>query len=388
MTAAAVAVDATHNPESPSTAPLVMAGVLVATPVWYEYLKTVSAVAAEIAPIVGLGIGLATLWHVARGSNRDVPADASSAGGLIGVVGALARRGGLLALVGITIAGILVALYTVMRSERRHDVYGIISPNGAQSARKRKAADEAGDDGDVEVDVPEGGPKWLKLARAEIGVKEWKGRRHNPRILAYWTDAGGPQFDTDETPWCAAFVNAMLERSGVRGTKAGLARSFENWGKKIETPRLGCAVVFWRNSRKSGSGHVGFFIGYDGAGRLLILGGNQSDGVSVAAFSDDKVLSYRWPTNRLMSPEVVAGAGAAGGAATAGGAVVVSEAAKTPPAPPVDPSAGNPPDLSAIEAARGPLQELAQFVPYAAAAAAVIGLGCAVYLIYWKFRRG
>jgi hypothetical protein len=46
------------------------------------------------------------------------------------------------------------------------------------------------------------------------------------------------------------------------------------------------------------SGHVGFFrqMSADGS-KVYVLGGNQGDAVSIAAFPANKVLGYRWPPN-------------------------------------------------------------------------------------------
>jgi predicted glycosyl hydrolase (DUF1957 family) len=48
------------------------------------------------------------------------------------------------------------------------------------------------------------------------------------------------------------------------------------------------------------SGHVGFVVGIDVKARLMVLGGNQRDKVSIAPF-DREVLGYRWP---MGVPEV------------------------------------------------------------------------------------
>ena len=47
------------------------------------------------------------------------------------------------------------------------------------------------------------------LAQEEIGTVEWA-KGNNPKVLAYFKDAGHPEVSTDETAWCAAFVGAML----------------------------------------------------------------------------------------------------------------------------------------------------------------------------------
>jgi hypothetical protein len=48
-------------------------------------------------------------------------------------------------------------------------------------------------------------------------------------------------------------------------------------------------------------GHVGFVVGEDMARHaLLLLGGNQGNAVSVAAFDRNRVVGYRWPAAESM----------------------------------------------------------------------------------------
>ena len=54
---------------------------------------------------------------------------------------------------------------------------------------------------------------------------------------------------------------------------------------------VGAIVVFQR----AGGGHVGFLVGRDERGRLMILGGNQANAVTIAPFDPERVLGYRWP---------------------------------------------------------------------------------------------
>jgi hypothetical protein len=52
-------------------------------------------------------------------------------------------------------------------------------------------------------------------------------------------------------------------------------------------------VVFNRD----GGGHVGFVVGQQQNGDLMVLGGNQSDAINIRAFSRSRVTGYRWPVN-------------------------------------------------------------------------------------------
>jgi len=132
---------------------------------------------------------------------------------------------------------------------------------------------------------------WLKKAREYLGQKEIVGPKDNPVIVALWELGKAGNVNDDETPWCAAFVSAVLEQAGIRSARTGWARSYLQWGQKLRYPAVGCVVVFERGS----GGHVGFVVGKDQRGNLLVLGGNQSNAVTVAPFTLSRVLGYRWP---------------------------------------------------------------------------------------------
>jgi uncharacterized protein (TIGR02594 family) len=136
-------------------------------------------------------------------------------------------------------------------------------------------------------------PSWLKLARELVGLKEIVGSQHEAKVLAFYAEAGHPWVKDDETAWCAAFVNAMLRRAGYKGTGSLAARSFLQWGEKLDTPRPGCIVVFKRGN-SAWQGHVAFFLS-ESATHVKVLGGNQGNAVSVANYPKKTVLGYRWP---------------------------------------------------------------------------------------------
>ncbi len=134
-------------------------------------------------------------------------------------------------------------------------------------------------------------PAWVKEAQRHIGLKEIPGVKHEPKILQWWKAIRRGGIKTDEVPWCAAFVGACLEKVGVVSTRFEGAKSYLGWGAPLAAPIYGCIVVFERD----GGGHVGFLVGQDQRGRLMILGGNQNNQVSVAPFERLRVAGYRWP---------------------------------------------------------------------------------------------
>ena len=131
-----------------------------------------------------------------------------------------------------------------------------------------------------------------ELAKAEIGVTEWK-KGDNPKIVAYFKDAGHPQVKDDETAWCAAFVGAMLKRSGAKGTGKLSARSYLDWGAPVkrEDAKEGDIVIFSRGS-SSWEGHVAFFV-KDNGKTITVLGANQSNAVNRRSYDADRLLGIR-----------------------------------------------------------------------------------------------
>ncbi|PWG16146.1 TIGR02594 family protein [Salibaculum griseiflavum] len=129
-----------------------------------------------------------------------------------------------------------------------------------------------------------------ETAKADEGVWEWA-EGDNPRILAYYKDAGVPQ-TRDEVPWCAAFVGAVLARCGVQGTGSLLARSYESWGRAIqlEEARPGDVVVLSRG--QPWQGHVAFFDSAE-SDVVRLLGGNQGDQVNIRAYPKSRVVAVR-----------------------------------------------------------------------------------------------
>lgn len=133
-------------------------------------------------------------------------------------------------------------------------------------------------------------PIWLTEARKYIGLQEIVGPKHNSTILNWWAYISQPYKD-DETPWCAGFVGAVLKASGYPFLKTAWARSYADYGVKLTKPAYGAVVVFKRDS----GGHVGFVVGKDAKGNLMVLGGNQANGVNIKPFSTARVIAYRWP---------------------------------------------------------------------------------------------
>ncbi|MBT0318580.1 TIGR02594 family protein [Morganella morganii] len=136
-------------------------------------------------------------------------------------------------------------------------------------------------------------PKWITEARKEIDISELLGTGQKA-IDQMWIDSKlrGLVGTARKVPWCAGFVNACLERAGIRSTRSDSSRSYLAFGDALKEPAYGCIVTFSR----TGGGHVGFVVGKTESGQLMVLGGNQSDAVNIKAFGTDRVTGYRWPS--------------------------------------------------------------------------------------------
>ena len=107
--------------------------------------------------------------------------------------------------------------------------------------------------------------------------------------------------DPVRTEWCAAFVNAVLEESNIDSNNDHkyplTARAFLDWGQKVSKEDIepGDIVVFPRGNQ-GWQGHVGFYLKtqkIDGQDYYYILGGNQSNKVSIVAYPVRRALGIR-----------------------------------------------------------------------------------------------
>lgn len=135
-------------------------------------------------------------------------------------------------------------------------------------------------------------PLWLALARADLGLRETPGIKTTPKI-ARWLIEQRAWWADDETPWCGIALAAWMRAAGHKPPALAMrAKSWATWGQPC-SPVRGAVVVLERK----GGGHVALLEGRDTAGRWLLLGGNQGDQVSIAAFTQARVIATRWPSD-------------------------------------------------------------------------------------------
>jgi uncharacterized protein (TIGR02594 family) len=136
-------------------------------------------------------------------------------------------------------------------------------------------------------------PRWLIRAREYLGVRETPGAANNPTILGWAKKIGGwvaGWYKSDGTAWCGLYVGAVMSEFGFTLPKNPLgALQWAEFGKPCK-PVVGAVMVFTRK----GGGHVGFYVSEDET-TFHILGGNQSDAVTIARIAKDRFVAARWP---------------------------------------------------------------------------------------------
>jgi uncharacterized protein (TIGR02594 family) len=246
-------------------------------PLWAPSLSDWSEIAGQITPLVVLGL-LVMQFYAAWKAGRDAESRAEK----LMNIAQHSRTGGIVAVLVLIITGLL-------RLFRRPAPVATTT----KPTKPKPGATATPLPAPPAPSKAKGWLSWFELAKAEIGTLEGAGKGNNPRVVQYYADAGFAGVKSDDVAWCAAFANAMLVRAGFPGTASLAARSFLTWGKTVAKPYPGCVVVFKRGD-SAWQGHVAFYVG-ETATHIKVLGGNQSDKVSIANYPRSKLLGYREP---------------------------------------------------------------------------------------------
>lgn len=147
-------------------------------------------------------------------------------------------------------------------------------------------------------------PRWLEIARAELGTREIRGLTHNPRIIEYHNTLSIPPRN-DESAWESSFVNWVLMKAGHSGPQSNNMNDWLTWGEPAVPVRRGCIAVLGSidatsNRSVVNANYVGFFL-EDRGDAILVFGGNQIHGtdtlpeVGEALFPKSEFLNCRYP---------------------------------------------------------------------------------------------
>lgn len=147
----------------------------------------------------------------------------------------------------------------------------------------------------------EPGPRMLMEAIAEYGTLEVPGKGSNHKIEAWATECGIGAYSTDAIPWCGLFMAMAAKRATwARPASPLWARAWSTWGiARLGPALLGDVLVFTR----VGGGHVAMYIGEDPT-HYHILGGNQSDKVSIVRHEKNQIATRHAPWRVMEPPNV------------------------------------------------------------------------------------
>lgn len=160
----------------------------------------------------------------------------------------------------------------------------------------------------AELGAFDGVPPWFTLAQTEM--KEWqdKGLKESAgeglqKVIRYFQAVN---YDTDKNePWCGAFVGYCLSECNptFKSTLVKGGATAANWMKWGDTnlrqfdlrdiPKG--AIVVTHPMSEGTSGHVGFAVGkVTGTEKIEVLGGNQSDRITIEHIHKNKIRHIRW----------------------------------------------------------------------------------------------
>ena len=148
---------------------------------------------------------------------------------------------------------------------------------------------------------PQGPLPWITEAKSALGRNEARDRSW----LMDWLKRDGRSLgDPAKNTWCGDFVETCIRMAlpdepllGALGTNPYWARDWLLFRQEIK-PVTGAALIFERGS----GGHVGFAVGQDDA-HFFVLGGNQSDAVTIARITKSRLLGARWPATYPPRPQ-------------------------------------------------------------------------------------
>jgi uncharacterized protein (TIGR02594 family) len=140
------------------------------------------------------------------------------------------------------------------------------------------------------------------LATRYVGIAELSGAKHHP-LIQWWLSLCNLGTDvSDETPWCSAFLNGIAWELRLPRSKSAAARSWLTVGTPVslEEARPEYDIVIFKRGLGpqpgpdvlNAPGHVALFGRLDTAW-VEVLGGNQSNAVTVARFPRADVLGVR-----------------------------------------------------------------------------------------------
>lgn len=155
-------------------------------------------------------------------------------------------------------------------------------------------------------------PPWITIAKSMIGQKETD-TKFAASMVPFWKKLFGRSLKAiagNSNAWCGLFVARCLYDAGLSWQKNGeLAGNWRSYGVSIDWQKVGIpkgAIIHINhngNCKIGSSGNHVTFAATDHSAHDLTervstfygLGGNQSNRVSIAAYSTKEICEVRWP---------------------------------------------------------------------------------------------
>lgn len=150
-------------------------------------------------------------------------------------------------------------------------------------------------------------PRTILHGLSLLGTNEVPGRGSSAVIEAWRDELNaarpgliGDGFPDDSVPWCGLFAAIVAHRAGkVVPAQPLWARNWAKFGMAAPSAALGDVLVFVRD----GGGHVAFYIAED-SNNYHVLGGNQSDSVTITRIGKDRCVARRRPEMKIRPRSV------------------------------------------------------------------------------------
>ena len=128
---------------------------------------------------------------------------------------------------------------------------------------------------------------WVIEAKRHLGMHEVT---HN-FILKDWIKELGVSWLGSNPAWCGIYLAHCFKLCGINFPKNFYrALDWKSGGVKLKTPCYGSVAI----KTRKGGGHVCLVVGKTNDGRLVCIGGNQSNMVCYAIYKISDFDEFRW----------------------------------------------------------------------------------------------
>lgn len=135
-------------------------------------------------------------------------------------------------------------------------------------------------------------PPWMAEMHRKKGLHEV---HNNATLAAYMRRWGAYLGNPANLPWCGDIMESVVAKTLPDEPLPGnpfWAQAWNGFGIDAGGPAIGSIGVIRWSLR---AGHVGTVAGVS-RGRVHLLGGNQSNAVTIASFPEEKFIGFRWPS--------------------------------------------------------------------------------------------